>query len=311
MKIVIAGGSGFLGQPLVEHFATRKFDVVVLTRSSRPPSADPHVREVEWNPSDTPDVASLGPWAREIDGANVVINLAGAGLAARRWTDRYKQELRRSRVASTRTLVAAVRVATRRPEVFVQGSAVGFYGTDGDQTFDESYPPGDDFLGQMCVAWEAEAHPISAMGPRLVVLRTGIVLERDGGALKQMAVPFLFFVGGPLGSGRQYVSWIHRDDWIAIVDWAVEKQELAGPLNATAEVPVTNAHLAKAIGQAIHRPSWLPVPGLALTAIVGEMAGVALLRGQRVVPAVARKLGFVFRYPEIEPALRAIYGRRV
>jgi uncharacterized protein (TIGR01777 family) len=311
MKVVIAGGSGFLGQPLVEHFATRKFDVVVLSRSRRPPRADQRIRDVEWDPSESPDLGALGPWAREIDGADAVVNLAGAGIADRRWSDAYKQELRRSRVASTRSLVAAVRVATHRPEVFIQGSAVGYYGTDEHKTFDESYPPGSDFLGQMCMAWEAEAHPVSTMGPRLVILRSGIALARDGGALKKMVPPFYFFVGGPMGSGRQPFSWIHRDDWIAMVDWAIEKAELTGPLNGTAPSPVTNGQLAAAVGRAVHRPSWLPVPGFALKLLVGEMASVGLLRGQRVVPKAALDRGFVFRYPELDPALRAIYGRHV
>ncbi|MEZ5316175.1 MAG: TIGR01777 family oxidoreductase [Vicinamibacterales bacterium] len=314
MKIVIAGGSGFLGGRLVDHFETRGFDVVVLTRS---PEAvrSPLVRQVAWSPEASADASGDAPtpgsWAAALDGADAVVNLAGASLAGRRWTTAYKQELRRSRVTSTRALVNAVRAATTRPPVFVQGSAVGYYGTSREGPIDESCPPGDDFLGRMCVAWEAEALPLTALGVRLVILRTGIALARDGGALQKMAPAFRYFVGGPLGSGRQYLSWIHRDDWVAMVDWAIEHPDLAGPLNATAPEPATNAAFSKSLGRALHRPSWLPVPGFAVRLAVGELATEGLLRGQQVVPARARELGFVFRYPDLCAALTAIFARRV
>lgn len=309
MKIVIAGGTGFLGRPLVQHFATRRFDVVVLTRSPQPsPAAEPNVREVEWSPTLSPDVGDAA-WIKEIDGADAVINLAGAGIADRRWTPARKRELLDSRIAPTRTLVAAMRRVAKRPSAFIQGSAVGYYGTDPDRTFDESFPPGDDFMGQMAVAWEAEAHPLSALDTRLVIVRSGVALAREGGALRQMARPFYFFVGGRVASGRQYLSWIHRDDWIAIVDWAVEHQDLTGPVNATAPEPVTNAEFAKAVGRAVRRPSWLPVPGFALRVMFGELAQAALIEGQRVIPKRALEMGFVFRYPRLAQALQAIYGR--
>jgi uncharacterized protein (TIGR01777 family) len=308
MKLVIAGGSGFLGRPLVDHFTDRKFQVVVLTRKPRPASNSPLARDEAWRPVEAPDPATLDGWAREIDGADAVINLAGAGLADRRWSAQYKRELLRSRTVSTRNLVAAVRAASKRPAVFVQGSAIGYYGTNPNHTFDESFPPGDDFLGRMCVAWEAEAHPVTALGSRLVILRSGIALAADGGALQQMARPFKFFVGGPFGNGSQTISWIHRDDWIALVDWAIETTAISGPLNATAPEPVTGGEMSSALGHALHRPNWLAVPGFALRVIVGEMAQVALLQGQRVVPERARKQGFVFRYPDLDSALAAIYG---
>jgi uncharacterized protein (TIGR01777 family) len=310
MKIVIAGGTGFLGRPLVQHFATRRFDVVVLTRSPQPARAtDPHIREVAWSPTLSPDVRNAA-WTKEIDGADAVINLAGAGIADRRWTAARKRELLDSRIGPTRTLVAAMRAVSKRPAAFIQGSAVGYYGTDPDRTFDESFPPGDDFMGQMAVAWEAEAHPLAAfVDTRLVIVRSGVALAREGGALQQMARPFYFFVGGRVASGRQYLSWIHRDDWIAIVDWAVEHQDLTGPINATAPDPVTNAEFAKAVGRAVRRPSWLPVPGFALRVMFGELAQAALIEGQRVIPKRALEMGFVFRYPRLAQALQAIYGR--
>lgn len=312
MRIVIAGGSGFLGLPLAKHFAMRGFEIVVLSRRStrarpEPVATDPLIRIVPWEPTDAPTVAALGDWAREVSGADAVINLAGAGIADRRWSAPYKAELRRSRLASTRTLALAVEAAEPRPPVFIQGSAVGYYGTDPTREFDESSPAGTDFLGEMCRAWEAASQPVAALGVRTVLVRTGIVLAKNGGALAQMAPPFKFFVGGRLGSGRQTISWIHRDDWIAMVDWALEAEALEGPINATAPEPVTNAEFSKALGAVLRRPSWLPVPGFALRAIVGELAPVGLLAGQRVLPRRPLEKGFVFRYPNLALALHAIY----
>jgi uncharacterized protein (TIGR01777 family) len=301
MKIVLAGGSGFLGRALSEHLVGRGHEVVVLTRSGHvPPKTG--ARAVTWYPdgSTTPRV-----WSAEIEGAGAIINLAGAGIAERRWSRRRKEVLRSSRVLATRSLVAAVRAASVKPSVFLQGSAVGFYGNTGDEALDESFPPGADFLGSLCVAWEAEAHPAAALGCRLVFLRTGIALAREGGALKKLIPPFRFFVGGPIASGRQYMSWIHRADWIAMVTWALETPAVSGAVNATAPTPVRNADFSRALGRALHRPSWLRVPAFALRLIVGEMADHGLVTGQRVVPKRALELGFQFQYPEIEAAMKA------
>lgn len=302
MRIVIAGGSGFLGSALAQHLAGRGHDIVILTRKAR--SSGAKIRDVEWAPDGHP-----GPWAKEIDGAGAIVNLAGAGIADRRWTAKRKAELRASRVYSTRSLVAAVRGAAVKPAVFVQGSAVGYYGTNPEPTFDESCPPGDDFFGQLAVAWEAEAHSVSALGVRLVIIRSGIALDRDGGALKKMLPPFRFFVGGPLASGRQVLSWVHRDDWVALVTWAIETPAASGVYNGTAPSPVTNAEFSKALGRALHRPSWLPVPGFALRILVGEVANVALINGQRVVPKRALEAGFRFQYPTIDEAMAAAIRR--
>jgi hypothetical protein len=223
---------------------------------------------------------------------------------------RRKALLRTSRVQATRHLAAAVRAADRRPAVFIQGSAVGFYGAVADdRVFDESFPPGDDFLGQVCMAWEAEAHAVEALGVRLALVRTGIVLAGDGGALKKMIPPFTFFVGGPIGAGHQYLSWIHRDDWIALVVWAIGTAAVSGSVNATAPHPVTNAEFSRALGRALGRPSWLPVPGVALRLALGEMARDALILGQRVVPKRPIALGFQFKYERIDEALAAAVGR--
>ena len=300
MRIVIAGGSGFLGRPLAERLAASGHQVVVLTRKSTSPHS-PSVRSVTWDPDGDAD----GEWALEIDGAGAIVNLAGAGIADKRWTDERKVELKESRVLSTRSLVSAVRQAKSRPGVFIQGSAVGYYGTQaGSQELDESYPPGSDFLGELAVLWEATAHPVTALGCRLVVARSGVVLARDGGALKKLALPFKLFAGGPIASGRQYVSWIHRDDWIDLVLWALTTPTVSDAVNASAPSPVTNAEFSTAIGHALMRPSWLPVPGFALRLLVGQMAGPMLIEGQRVIPTRTQALGFRFKYPTIDEAAK-------
>jgi uncharacterized protein (TIGR01777 family) len=309
MKIVIAGGSGFLGSPLAEMYAEDGHDVRVLTRALEPGATRhdsgtgvPGITQVGWKA----DGAS-GPWATALEGADGMINLAGESLAAKRWSTEVKKRLRDSRILATRSLAAAIGAAAAPPAVLVSGSAVGYYGPCDNRPLTESDPPGTDFLGQLCVDWEKEARQAERPGTRVVLLRTGIVLERSGGALPEMMRPFRFFAGGPLGSGRQYVSWVHRLDWIEIVRWIVQTPVVSGPVNATAPHPVTNRHLAKALGHAMHRPSFLPAPGLAVKIAVGEFAD-SILTGQRVLPARAQKDGYHFRYPEIEQAFRGIFG---
>jgi uncharacterized protein (TIGR01777 family) len=245
-----------------------------------------------------------------MDGADAVVNLAGAGIADRRWTSARKALIRSSRVLATRSLVAAIREAPRRPSVFIQGSAVGYYGADrGDAVLDESFPPGDDFLGQVCVAWEAEAYPVDALGCRLVIARTGIVVAGNGGVLARMKTPFQFFVGGPVASGGQFISWIHIDDWVAMMMWALTSASFDGAFNVTAPEPVTNRLFSAALGRALRRPSWLPVPGAVLRVVFGELAGPLLIRGQRVVPARALAAGFTFGHPHIDDAMTTSLGR--
>ena len=299
MKVVIAGGSGFLGRALSEHLVARGHEVVILTRGAHLPGST-GARSVEWHPDGSPHP---GAWANEIDGAGAIVNLSGAGLADKRWTRRRKEELRQSRVQPTRSLVAAVRAAAVKPAVFVQGSAVGFYGASDEQVIDESFPPGQDFFGQLVVAWEAEAHPAAALGCRLVIVRSGVVLGRGGGVLEKLMPPFKFFVGGPIASGRQYMSWIHMADWLALMTFAIETPSVSGVLNATAPAPVTNADFSRALGRALHRPSWLRVPGFALRLLVGEVADNALIVGQRVIPKRAQEMGFAFKYPDVDSAL--------
>jgi uncharacterized protein (TIGR01777 family) len=309
MKVVIAGGAGFLGAPLAEAYAEEGHEVLVLSRSlmsgdSRhdPGTGVPGITRVGW----TAD-GKIGPWATHLDGADALINLAGESLDQGRWSPQRKARLRDSRILATRSLVAAILSAVAPPKVFISGSAVGRYGNTGEAPVTEEAPAGTDFLAQLCEDWEAEASRAKPSGTRLVLLRTGIVLERSGGALPKMILPFKLFVGGPLGSGRQYFSWIHRLDWVEMVRWIVQTHEATGAINATAPAPVTNRELSRALGHSLHRPSLLPVPGFALRLAVGELAD-SLLTGQRVIPARARALGYHFRYPDIDQAFRGVFG---
>jgi hypothetical protein len=302
MTIVIAGGTGFLGAPLVSTLARDGHDVVVLTRRSRGGPANPSSAYVGWTPN-----GETGPWASLIDGAGAVVNLAGESIAGRRWSAAHKQRVRDSRVQATRSLATAIRSAAHPPPVFVSGSAVGYYGPLGDQPVTEDAPAGSDFLARVCVEWEGEAAPAAGGSTRVVLVRTGLVLERDGGALPPMLPPFKLGVGGPVGSGRQYWPWIHRDDWVALVRWAIATPSVIGPINATAPNPVTNAEFSRALGRALHRPAFMPAPAFALRLLLGEMADALVLSGQRAIPAKATSSGFTFKYSNVDEALRAIF----
>lgn len=272
-------------------------DVVVLTRgqANRP-------GEVQWRASD-----ASGAWTKAFENAGAVVNLAGEGIADKRWTAARKETIRSSRVEPTRAVVAALKAARAHGATLLSGSAVGYYGTPGDTPLDESSPVGTDFLASVCRDWEREALAAESHA-RVVLLRTGVVLAAGGGALQQLALPFHFFAGGPLGSGRQVLSWIHRDDWVAMVRWALADPAVYGPLNLTAPHPVTNREMAQAIGRALHRPSFMPAPAFALRLALGEMADAMILNGQRVLPHVAQTRGFTFRFETIDAALSEIYG---
>ncbi|HEV8347402.1 MAG TPA: TIGR01777 family oxidoreductase [Vicinamibacterales bacterium] len=302
MNIVIAGGTGFLGGALVATLARDGHDVVVLTRRARGGPANAACAYVGWTPN-----GETGPWASAVDGAGAVVNLAGESIAGKRWSAAHKQRVLDSRVQATRSLSAAIRGAANPPPVFVSGSAVGYYGPLGDQPVTEDAPAGSDFLARVCVEWEREAASAASARTRLVSVRTGLVLEKDGGALPEMLPPFKFGVGGPVGSGRQYWPWIHRDDWVALVRWAIATPAVSGPVNATAPNPVTNAEFARALGRALHRPAFMPAPGFALRLLLGEMADALLLSGQRAIPAKAARSGFTFKYSNVDEALRAIF----
>ncbi len=323
MKIVIAGGTGFLGRPLAEMYAEEGHDVRVLTRSlpdgeSRhdPGTGMPGVTRVGWAPqattNPTHNTANAAPpvkgWAIALDDADAVVNLAGESLAAKRWTPERKQLLRDSRTIPTRALAHAIANAARPPRVLISASGIGYYGPAGSEPKTEDSPAGSDFVAQLCVAWEAETRPAHDAGTRVVLLRTGVVLERSGGALTEMIPFFKYFIGGPIGSGRQYMSWIHRLDYVEMVRWIVETPAVEGPVNATAPHPVTNREFVRALGHALRRPSIVPAPAFALKLMFGELAMPLLLTGQRVLPARAQAHGYHFRYPEIDIAMRGIFG---
>jgi uncharacterized protein (TIGR01777 family) len=296
MKVVVTGGTGFLGARLVEVLRSEGHDVAVLTR--RPPRAP---GEVQWVPR-----AAVGVWGTAFEAAGAVVNLAGESIADGRWTAARKQAILSSRIEATRGVVAALRAAGNPGATLLSGSAVGYYGAHGDEPLDESSAPGHDFLASVCQEWEAAALDAGAHA-RVVLLRTGFVVARHGGALPRLALPFHFFAGGPLGSGRQVMSWIHRDDWVAMVRWALTNASVRGPLNLTAPSPVTNREMAAALGRALHRPSFMPAPALALRLALGEMADALILSGQRVLPRVAQQHGYRFQYGTIDEALTAIY----
>jgi len=304
MKVVVAGGTGFLGRPLVEALAVHRHDVVVLTRRGAATPASAGARAVHWDPN-----GATGPWAAGLDGAGAVVNLAGESIAARRWSAEHKRRILDSRINATRSLVGAIEAVASRPAIFVSGSAVGYYGPLGDEIVTETTPAGSDFLARVCAQWEAEANRASSPQTRVVCIRTGLVLEKDGGALPQMLPPFKLGAGGPVGSGRQYWPWIHRADWIGLVRWTLQTAAASGPINATAPNPVTNKEFARALGRALHRPAFMPAPAFALRLMLGEMADALLLSGQRAVPATAQRLGFAFRHTDVETALQAIFAR--
>ncbi|MBI1807899.1 MAG: TIGR01777 family protein [Ignavibacteria bacterium] len=301
MKIVIAGGSGFIGRALVGHLVETHHQVVILTRDPRKVST----RETEieqW------DGKTLGPWANCIDGAEAVINLAGELIAGKRWTEKQKARILHSRVEATRVIVAAIIAAKKKPEVLINSSGVGYYGNVefGDVT--ESYPRGNDFLADVCYRWEHEAVAAEQCGVRVALLRCGVVLEKDGGALRKFLFPFKMFVGGPLGSGKQWFPWVHRDDVLGIIAYALQSTSLAGPVNVAAPHAVTMREFCRILGSVMHRPSWAPVPGFFLRGALGEMAEM-LLTGQRVVPKKLEEGGFKFQFPTLDAALTDILAR--
>jgi uncharacterized protein len=301
MKVVIAGGSGFLGSALTRELTRNDHEVVVLTRQNpRNFPALPRTAFVTWLPN-----GQSGPWAAALADADAAINLAGESIAAKRWSAAQKQKLRDSRLLATRSLTTAIREAPRPPRALVSGSAVGYYGNRGDEALTESSPPGDDFLAGVARDWEAAANEVTHL-TRVTLIRTGIVLDRAGGALPRMLPPFQLFVGGPLGTGNQYMPWIHKDDWVRLVSFAIANDGVRGPLNATAPAPVTNAEFSKALGRALKRPSFLPAPAFALRLALGEMADALLLSGQRALPVRATDLGFSFRYSNVDEALASV-----
>jgi len=295
MQVVIAGGTGFLGRALTSALLADGHPVTVLTRRVAGPS------QMQWDPAN-----ATGAWAEAVSRADAIINLAGESITGARWTSVRKQLLRDSRIAATSALATAIAAAGREP-VFLSASGIGVYGTSESHAFTEDSPAGSDFLADLCKEWERTAMQ-AAGAARVILLRTGVVLGHGGGALPELARPFRFFAGGPIGSGRQAVSWIHLEDWLQMTKWAMTNTRVAGPLNLTAPEPVTNAELALTLGSTLHRPSLITAPAFALRLMLGEMAEAAILNGQRVLPAKAQALGYTFRYPSLDDALNALFA---
>jgi len=301
MRIVVSGGTGFIGRPLCASLCQEGHRVTLLTRRKEEAqrSCGSTVTAVEWNGREA------GAWEHCLEGADAVINLAGAPIADGRWTDARKRLLSESRVLTTRLLVEAMSRSPSKPRTLVSASGIGYYGASDDRVLDEGAAHGQGFLADLCLAWEAEALRAAEFGVRVVMLRTGMVLELDGGSLPKMLLPFRLFAGGPIMPGTQWVSWIHRRDHIGLIQWILTTPSVSGPVNVVAPEAVTMNRFCEVLGRVLHRPSWLPVPGFALYVALGEL-GTLMTTGQRVNPAKALAGGYVFHYPTLEPALRAI-----
>lgn len=301
MRVLIAGGTGTIGRRLVEHLIRQGDYVTVLSRQPYKPATLPaKIRFAQW---DGKSVEGWGPLVKDVD---AIVNFAGAGLSDARWSPERKKLIVESRVNAGQALVEAIRAAENKPKVLIQASAVGFYGP-GKTAITESAGPGDDFLAGVCKQWEASTEAVEEMGVRRVVIRSGVVLDSAGGALPKMAMPFRFFVGGPVSFGRQWVSWIHYLDEVRAIRFLIENESVSGAVNLTAPNPVQNRTLARAIGQALNRPSLFPVPGFVLKIIFGEMSTV-LLDGQQVLPGRLDGCGFQFKFPAVEQAVQDLLG---
>jgi len=298
MRLIVTGATGFIGTALCAKLLAQGHTLTLFTRGAPRDANTGTKRWLHWTPG------ALREWDAALDGADGVINLAGEPIAENKWTPTQRRRIEKSRIDATHSLVQACAKAKQKPKFLINASAVGYYGPHDDEMITEGTPPGNDFLGQLCRDWEEEAIKAEELGMRVVRLRIGIVLGHGGGALKKMAAPFKFFVGGTLGSGTQWMSWIHLDDLVGLIVRVMEHSQIQGAVNATAPNPLQNKEFSKMLGKVMRRPCWARVPGFALKMALGDMADM-LLTGQRVVPAAAEKFGYQFRYPELQGALEA------
>jgi len=305
MHILVTGGTGTIGRRLVAHLILKGHTVTVVSRQPYKPASLPaKIGFAQW------DGKTAEGWGRLVEEADAIVNLAGAGIGDARWTKERKKLIVDSRVNPGNAIVEAVRAAENKPGVVVQSSAVGYYGTEHSGAITESANAGDDFLAEVCKKWEASTQTVEDMGVRHVVIRSGVVLDTQGGALPRMLLPFRFFAGGPVGSGRQWVSWIHYFDEVDAINLLLQEESVSGAVNLTAPYPVQNRTLAKAIGKAMKRPSFMPVPGFVMKLIFGEMATV-LLDGQQALPGRLEGLGYQFKFPKIEAAMEDLITQPV
>jgi len=306
MKVFMTGGTGFLGQNLAQHLIKEGFEVTVLTRArkmadKRPGLDFPYQGKISFL---TGNPAEAGPWQEAVSQHQVIINLAGSSIFGR-WTEKYKQEIRDSRINITSNLVAAMTCGSTDGQTLLNASAIGYYGFSGEEEVTEESPPGKDFLALVCQAWEKEALEAEKKGCRVVLMRFGLVLGKNGGVLDKLIPVFKRYLGGPLGSGRQWFSWIHVEDLIEASIFLIKKSHLRGPINLCSPYPVRQKDFARSLARALNRPSFFRIPGFALRLILGEMATV-LVNGQKVYPARLVDAGFNFKYPRIEEALDQI-----
>jgi uncharacterized protein (TIGR01777 family) len=305
MKVIVTGVTGFIGRPLVEALLQRGDQVVTLTRNpGRALSRLPiDVQTLEWRPPE------LGPWTEAFTRADAVINLAGEPVANKRWTAEQKEEILSSRVDATNAVVEAIGQANPRPSVLLNASAIGYYGPQGTRELTESSPNGEDFLAYVVREWEAAAKKVEAFGVRLVLLRTGIVLGNGGGALPPMVLPFRFFGGGIMGRPDQWVSWIHLDDEIGLILYALDHDTVRGPLNLTAPNPVTMSIFSRQIGRSLNRPTWVPMLHVPMTLVLGRERAQAMMSSQRVLPRAAEALGYRYQHVDSGEALSSLLSR--
>lgn len=306
MRVIITGGTGLIGRALANSLAQDKHEVVILSRNkNRAAGLASGVQVVEW------DAKTAQGWGALADGAGAIINLAGESIAGEgfppsRWTDERKKRIRDSRMSAGKAVLEAITAAQNKPAVLIQSSAVGYYGVHGDDDITEESPAGNDFLAGVCKDWEAVTASVEQMGVRRVVIRTGILFSTKGGVLPQLSLPFKLFVGGPIGSGRQQMPWIHIDDEVAAIRYLIDTPTTSGAFNLSAPEPLSNAALARVMGRVLGRPSFFLTPGFIFKIAFGELSTL-LLDGQRAVPKRLQQVGFKFQYPQAEAALRDIF----
>jgi len=300
MKILISGSSGLVGSALIDSLRAEKHSIARLVRSGSPSQSGPAAENIRWEPpTGSMDLAGM-------EAADAVVHLAGASIAEGRWTSARKQILRRSRVDATRHLIAGLAQLKQKPRVLVAASAIGYYGDRGDETLTESSASGNDFLAQICRDWESETAQAERLGIRTVMLRFGIILAAKGGALKRILVPFRLGVGGRLGTGRQWMSWITLDEVAAVIQYVIKNDSLRGPVNAVSRTPVTNSEFTSVLASVLHRPALFPAPRAVLRLALGEMADALLFSSQRVAPQKLQAQLYPFRHPELKEALLSV-----
>jgi uncharacterized protein (TIGR01777 family) len=302
MKVLVTGASGRIGKALCDELLARGDEVVGLTRDpDKARAAQAQITWHAWEPT------LERPAAAAFEGVDGVINLVGEKIN-QRWTDEAKAKIMDSRKVATHNLAGAIESLATKPKVMVSQSAVGYYGDRGDEPLDESSAPGDSFDASVCVEWEKAAHEVEAAGVRLAIVRTGQVMETGGGILGELLLPFKLGLGGPLAGGNQWVPWIHLSDEVGILIWALDTESVSGVVNGTAPNPVTNKEWSKALGRALHRPALLPIPGVAVEVKFGREFGKVAQGGQKVLPKRTEELGYAFKFPEIDAALRNLVG---